>query len=135
MRGAQLLQTKWKGNYIMKNLRAILVVSGALVAATSFYGSAANAQSASMQSCMAGGLSQADCACEIALEKGTKQAIRAFLRNYSGRGTACEATAFTGPANGNINDNSSSNRSTTRPSRSPESPDEHECNYDKKYSS
>ncbi len=118
----------------MKNLRAILVVSGALVAATSLYASVANAQSASIKSCMAGGVTEAECACEAALEKGTRQAIRSFLRNYRGQGTACDATAFTGTS-GNINDNSSSNRSTTRPSRPTESPEEHECNYYDKKSS
>ncbi len=117
----------------MKNLRAILVVSGALVAATSLYGSVANAQSASIKSCMAGGVTEAECACEAALEKGTRQAIRSFLRNYRGQGTACGATAFTGTS-GNTHDNDRSTNRYTRPSQPSQTPKDY-CKYGYKHSS
>ncbi len=110
----------------MENLRAILVVSGALVAATSFYGSVANAQSAGIKSCMAGGLTEAECACEAALEKGTRQALRSFLRNYRGQGTACAATASTNSNNYEYNDKSG-NRFTR--AESPPSTPDYDCDY------
>ena len=82
--------------------------------AGSFYASTAGVQAASLKSCMAGGLTKAECACEVALEKGTKQAIRDFLRSYPRSKTACSATAFVGILDlGDENDASSRNKSTT----------------------
>ena len=93
----------------MKNLRAFFILSSALVIAGSFYASTASTQAASLKSCMAGGLTKAECACEIALEKGTKQAIRDFLKSYPRSKTACSATAFVPNfIPGDDNDNSSS---------------------------
>ncbi len=66
----------------MKNLKTFLIISSALVMAGSFYASTASVQAASLKSCMAGGLTKAECACEVALEKGTRSAIRSFLRDY-----------------------------------------------------
>jgi uncharacterized membrane protein YgcG len=102
--------------HIMKNLRALFVLSSALVVAASVYGSSAMVQAASLKSCMAGGLTEAECACEAALEKGTKQAIRNFLRSYPGADTACSATAFVGPTDlGDENDAPSRNQDSKTP--------------------
>jgi hypothetical protein len=79
----------------MKNAKTFLITSSALVMAGVFYVSAASVQAASLNSCMAGGLTEAECACEAALEKGTRQALRIYQRHYRGEDTACNATAST----------------------------------------
>jgi hypothetical protein len=79
----------------MKNVRIFFTLSSALIVAASVYGVSADAQKSDLDQCIAGGLSKAECACETALQKGTQEALRDFLKLYRNADTACNALAST----------------------------------------
>ena len=59
------------------------------------YGATEANASADLLQCMVTGKSEAECACEAALEQDTLQALQLFLRDYPSAKTACNATAST----------------------------------------
>ena len=87
----------------MKNLRLFFTLSSSLIIAASVYGVSANAKQSNLEQCIAGGLSKAECACEIALQDGTKKALRDFLKLYRNADTACNALASTAEFTENSN--------------------------------
>ena len=72
----------------MKIANLFLVLSSAGLAAAAIYGSPAGAENDNE-------LSRAEQACQRALDKGTEDALQAFLRQYPGSDTACTAFAST----------------------------------------
>ena len=79
----------------MKNVRIFFTLSSALIVAASVYGVSADARKSALTNALQDGLSKAECACEIALQKGTKKALRDFLKLYRNADTACNALAST----------------------------------------
>ena len=77
----------------MAQRNLVFGLSSALVMAVGLYAGTGRAEAASLRSCMAGGLSEAECACVFALRKGTESALASFARKYGGKRTACGATA------------------------------------------
>jgi uncharacterized protein YjbI with pentapeptide repeats len=94
----------------MKNVRIFFTLSSALIVAASVYGVSADAQKSDLDQCTAGGLSKAECACELALQKGTQKALRDFLKLYENADTACNALASTATVSngGDISSNGAS---------------------------
>ena len=76
----------------------IFTLSSALIVAATVFGASAEARKSDSDQCTAGGLNKAQCACVMALEKGTKKALRDYLKLYRNADTACSARASTANA-------------------------------------
>jgi len=74
----------------MRNVKALFGISAlAAIAVTAFHLNTTSVSAA--PSCG----TKAECACQIALDSGSRGALQAFLRLYPRAGTACNATAST----------------------------------------
>ena len=81
------------------------------VTASALFLASMSGNAATSQSCRQSGLSPAECACQIALDSGSRNALARFIRNYPRADTACNATASTAiDANDRFNGTSSSSR-------------------------
>jgi len=79
----------------MRKIKAFMGISAlAVIAVTAFQLNTTAASAASM--------SQADIACRIALNKGTAEALTAFLKRYPNAGTACNASDTTADVGGPV---------------------------------
>ena len=76
----------------------IFTLSSALIVAATVFGASAEARKSDLDQCTASGLNKAECACAMALEKGTKKALRDYLKLYRNADTACSARASTANA-------------------------------------
>lgn len=83
----------------MKSVRIFFTLSSALIVAATVFGVSAGAKKSSYDQCIEDDGSKAECACEFALQKGTKSALQEFLRLYRNADTACNATASTAEFN------------------------------------
>jgi hypothetical protein len=77
------------------NYAKIFTLSSALIVAASVFGASAEARKSNWDQCTANHLTKAECACVMALEKGTEMALRDYLRLYRTADTACNARAST----------------------------------------
>ena len=73
----------------------IFTLSSALIVAASVFGASAEARKSDSDQCTASGRNKAECACVLALEKGTRKALRDYLKMYRTADTACNARAST----------------------------------------
>jgi uncharacterized membrane protein YgcG len=79
----------------MKQNSKMMFSLGAGLLLLPLYMASAEAAQTAMAKCIAGGKSQAQCACIDALEIGSKQAIQKFVKRYGRTKTACNARAIT----------------------------------------
>ncbi len=96
----------------------IFTLSSALIVAATVFGASAEARKSDSDQCTASGLNKAECACVMALEKGTKKALRDYLKMYRTADTACNARASTEITKNSNDDETSS----TTPSSTPSTP-------------
>ena len=81
----------------VKVVFSLAALAGSALVLASISGQAANTSA----SCKKGGLSGAECACQLALDTGSSVALQKFLRIYPHADTACNAQASTANTNGN----------------------------------
>jgi hypothetical protein len=77
----------------VKYAKIFLTFSSTLIVAASVFGMSAQARKSDVDQCTMRALNKAECACEMALEKGTKKALRDYLKLYRNADTACDAMA------------------------------------------
>ena len=95
-----------KGN-IMVNRKLLSLSIIAATAATGIFLSLGSVQAANF--CNTKGYNKAECACQVALDTGSRSALRLFLKRYPRSDTACNAMASTSkPVDSNIPVRSSS---------------------------
>jgi hypothetical protein len=109
------------GGYTMKHPR-IITLSSALIVAATLFGASAEARKSDVDQCSASGLNKAECACVMALEKGTKKALRDYLSLYRNADTACNARASTEITKNSNDGEIDGSTSTTPPNTPPNTP-------------